>query len=165
MDSGEPEGLGEKWVVAARSLKRGAPGACFYKDGGGRRRLVAHEAPRGINGGDRGVLPILGARERATGRRRGGEIWGIQCARPREERGAEKAALTGSTRRRGGGERGFAGEEDAGRRWARGRPMAIGRLGERRWRGGLGAVRFDRTVGREREGGCGMERAGENSAH
>ena len=54
---------------------------------------MVHEAPRGVNGGDRGVLPISGARKGATGRRRGGEIWGIQCARPREGKRAKTAAL------------------------------------------------------------------------
>ena len=100
------------------------------------------EAPRGVNGGDRGVLPILGSRERATGRRRGGEIWGIQCACPREERGAEKAALTGSTRRRGGGGRGSAGKKTRG-------DDGVGPLdlhptvGEAGWRGRLDAVGWE----------------------
>ena len=72
-----------------------------------------------------GFFRFLGARKRATGRRRGGEIWGIQCARPREERGAEKAALTGSTRSERRRRARLSGEEGRGETMALGHLMAI----------------------------------------
>ena len=51
---------------------------------------MAHEAPRGINGGDRGVLPIFGREEEGNGQEAGRRDLGNSMrASARGERGGE----------------------------------------------------------------------------